>query len=73
MSLKTHFHMKGFARGLGLKQRQKVTWRFTADHLFAAANLVLLCCLFCYAARIGPKTPHEYIRVIYEYIRVTYE
>jgi len=24
----THFHMKGFARGLVLKQRHKVTWKW---------------------------------------------
>ena len=27
----THFHMKGFARRLVLKQRHKVTWKWPAD------------------------------------------
>ena len=34
----THFHMKGFARRLGLKKRQRVTWKWpimTHSHPFS--------------------------------------
>ena len=37
---KTHFHMKGFALGLGLKQRQKTTRKWPIS-LFAAGSLLI--------------------------------